>query len=619
MPAVRPTYEQRQVRFITQNKHEVIDKSLYILYPKIQNGYYTKAQIEQEINKFRRRYCNRSDKYKIKFNLYTSTVGCIPSNTLPLTDRHLYVRDTTMEYKDLFDFTDLEIEYFDILMFKEKPRHGGADKHNDCLYYTLKDCGINKWMTPSLFKRFLGLKRDDMVDVKDLNKIEHATNIGIELVGDEARYPVGNFKRIVTIRITMGHFSPFIRKTKGMVFKLKKDKQFRLYQNKDCKIIYYDGENMTETMTREINKKYFDVNLDEVRKPFIKNYPETEPSFENLYKYMRKCIDDVKTDTGFIDMYKTGWINRTFAYLMFPRIQALGYDFEDIEQYEYEYLEAATSGAYCWYKPNEYEKLYEYDYSGYYPSLLMNKYFTVPFKAGKVEKLTTEQISKWKTFQSGLYFCEVEYKEECKYKFRYNGKNCYTQYDLNNAKKLGLNITMNEEREHNFLHYRREDCFPIHQIFDKYYTEMDKFKQEHPENFIYKSLMSTNWGYLCSYLKHYIKFNEKGNGETDVENYTIKKYDKNTFEIINNLSPYRYAYARFKPFILSKGRDIIFNEVLNKYENDCVRVQTDGFLMKKYIPEFDNIKKIGNIVLQGMMENVNLISTRTIKKTDLKK
>jgi hypothetical protein len=62
--------------------------------------------------------------------------------------------------------------------------------------------------------------------------------------------------------------------------------------------------------------------------------------------------------------------------------------------------------------------------------------------------------------------------------------------------------------------------------------------------------------------------------------YWIRDFTGTYYELVNKQKPYRYNFARLKPFLLSAGQVVTAN-VCMLYPEDLVRVHTDGVVFNK--------------------------------------
>jgi hypothetical protein len=608
----------KEVRYETQNKRHILATKLVFEYHKQSGEYYTTEYIEKVVNQLKAYVLDhKQGKYRFYLGLGMEAGMYMPSMVLPITSKiPLFdLKPTCFEYNQLVQYDDMnkiKYHYFEINVYKDNPKRGGCDIRNDCFYYAMKSCGIHKWAQPSLLKTFLGIPRNAEVEIEHIDKIEqslHESHIGIRIRGDYTREPkCVNPKRVIEIDLIHEHYTAHVGKIKGMIFKTKNNKPLQIYQKTEKRYKIYDGETETESNTKPHDNKIINVNISEIKRAFKKeNQEETMP---NYYKWLTNQIDLLKRYTK-IDMYKLGWLNRCFAYKIMPIIKTKGILFEPIEQYECDYIQDGSTGAYSYCIQGTYPKLYEYDFESFYCWLLLNAGFFLPFRQGFMKHLTTQEISRWKAFQYGLYCCDIEYKEETKNIFRYNSmRGIYTHYDLNIALFLGLKITMREDIENNVLLYSKEKLFKSHLVFDEWYKTMLELKKSHPDCSLIKLLTSTNWGYLTSFKKIYTKWEKDDDSHyhcnTDIENARIYKDGKDECVLINQSKPYEFKYARWKPFILSFGRKIMFDKVLSKYGNQIKKVECDGFMTTKKI-EFAPEDKI---ILKHEYENVEIINMR---------
>jgi len=508
---------------------------------------------------------------------------------------------------------------FDIILTtdKEKQQRGGKDdKNNNCFYYAC--CPIIKefFSEPSFLKAFLKIKQNAMVDVSNIDGIEEKMKVGIYICGDVDRVPKSEYKRNIHIKLFNGHYTSFYNPhSEFSMFEFKEPKTFRVWkQTAKNDFLYYDGKSMENYTTKQRNNDYIDVKFEEIQKMGgldIKTLADAR-------KYLYEQIDLVSKYTdNEIDMRKTGWTNRCFLLKFWENFykHQQGIKFEPIEPYEVRFLEGC-SGQQQFVKAGKYPIVVSYDGISWYPALLLNKEFFIPFGQGKLMNKNTKDIAKSQNgrYSYGIYHCVVEYKDEMKFKFKYNpDKNYYTHYDLHSAFECGLKITMVDE-EYNFLAYPKEKLIKSHKIFEDTLGFFVDLKVKHPDCKIFKLLSSRTWGILSQYKKIYVKSDKDGIVETPVDTeYIIKDFhhdikdNKNEYTIVDKCSPYRYPTARIKPFILSYGRREMFTRVLNKYDS-IVKLQTDGFLSSEPIPEFENntSHNIGEIIKKDEQHNIEL-------------
>jgi hypothetical protein len=84
-----------------------------------------------------------------------------------LFDMNIY--DETIKYEEPKDYKAFQF----YLILKDKPE-GGNDKFNDCLFNCLHSYLYSRlpWKTPTEFKKYLKLKREDKVPIQCIKKIE---------------------------------------------------------------------------------------------------------------------------------------------------------------------------------------------------------------------------------------------------------------------------------------------------------------------------------------------------------------------------------------------------------------------------------------------------------------
>jgi hypothetical protein len=160
-------------------------------------------------------------------------------------------------------------------------------------------------------------------------------------------------------------------------------------------------------------------------------------------------------------------------------------------------------------------------------------------------------------------------------------------------------------------------------IFKNHIDKLLLIKKKYPENKLVKHMLKSLWGYLCSYDKKYFLDDElekldisywndfESNSEYKIVDEQYYYVDDNLitkFIAVKDTKPYRYNFARMKPFITSYGRDYIARLIMKEnILHKIVRIQTDGLVLRenhdfsnnKYYP-INEDKTTGNIIFYNV-------------------
>lgn len=321
----------------------------------------------------------------------------------------------------------------------------------------------------------------------------------------------------------------------------------------------------------------------------------------DIHKNNNQCINDYcKTATeiknitnGVINFYITGTITSTALKLFYSLIGEEKFNkFEKVDDQEYKWLEAASLGGLINCEKGYNGLGYEYDVNSHYPSIMQNM-LPIPFKNGTYQNITEFP----KIIQCGIYRCKISGNIN-KYLFRLNNDNYYVHTDICTARSLGYNIELINDGSYNALIYNKEDTFSGCSLFYKYVKYLYDLKEKYDKNNYYslnkvfKLLLNCLWGKLSQ--SNIIQMKIKvGEDITLRKNECIVSVDFDSVYSILTISKDDRYYAgdlpRIKPFITSYGRYFISNKIKN-YVDDCVRLHTDGFILKNKHDELLDIK-----------------------------
>ena len=274
------------------------------------------------------------------------------------------------------------------------------------------------------------------------------------------------------------------------------------------------------------------------------------------------------------------------------------YDFDAVSFDEFELMEKCYNGGLIYLNPeykNQTLNSFGYDYSSFYPNVLVDKDFKIPTKQGIKKHITHFDFE---NLQYGIYKVKITCEnEEFRKVFAFSRDNTYTHYSLLFAKKyqetFNVNIELITATEFNALVYKNEDLVNSKTIFNNWFSKLYNIKSKcSKDNYLVKRLLSSLWGSLTKCEKKY--FNDaQMEDETEQDEYEIIKesyyhYEgelKTRFECVRKSKPYKFELARMKPFMLSFSRNIVGEIILHSHTlENVVRINTDGIVLSK---EFD--------------------------------
>lgn len=370
---------------------------------------------------------------------------------------------------------------------------------------------------------------------------------------------------------------------------------YKLNQN-----YYYIGETNDELkiMSAEKMRKF-----DCIRYEANGEYEATQQSLIQFRKDFNIWAEELMNNKQMKIFYKKHFTHNDATMRTFKRCTAqLSINFQPILYKEFYYLENCNNGGLIIFD-NQYKnktiQTYGYDFSAFYPNLLSNTDLKIPINQGKRKK-----IKSLKNLRYGIYRCIIKCSHpEFQKVFMFSKLNLYTHYSIDFAlrhKEL-YNITVEIiiDDDYNVMLWDESDLIDTTTIFSNWFNNLSAIKKQYPKNYLVKHMMSYLWGYLISYKKEYYnteEFNELDVSYMDDDDFTeYKLYDEKyykddtsptgintTYEVIKSSNPYKYPYARLKPFLVSYARawigDLLITENLI---NDVIRLQTDGICLNK--------------------------------------
>lgn len=510
--------------------------------------------------------------------------------------------------------------WFNVIYTDKK---GGADdKHNDCLYNCLLELLQEKftkiWETPAKFKNYLGVKRNDMISIEHIDKLENRIKVQICITGDETRIPTINSKTKINLILQNSHYKilPSSEKPAVKGVSWHERRPITCHYNKDTNdYTLYDGKGKY-TVSKE---KQWEMGSITSQTLLLKVADKDKLKIE--YDTFVDQADKFKVETnGLINFYKTGTIKATALQLFYDTTKTVE-QADTIQGIEGEWILDCYRGAIM--DATLYEgKAWKHDVSSMYPSIMAGK-TAFAYKAGELLKITDNDMKQWIDEKSGKqYFKYGMYRAVItgdihKVMFRQNSLHRYTHLDLETAYKEGYSINLIEDGRCNFYYYPPNTTISGTQLFKKYVDVLYPIKKKHndkiPElNFSYvKPLLSYLWGAL-SQKKIYNEIYTGMYDDKEVRPLDVNEQISNTVFLGNGRKMYETektddyfmtGFARISPFITAKGRQMMANLIRDNIDVDCcVRIHTDGIITSKPLKNtFPNKKdaKLGELGYEG--------------------
>lgn len=314
---------------------------------------------------------------------------------------------------------------------------------------------------------------------------------------------------------------------------------------------------------------------------------------ECIREYCNYATQIKKITNGVINFYITGTTTLAALKLFYALLGEDKYKkFQEVDDEEYKWLEAASMGGLMYCEKGYEGPGYEYDVNSHYPSIMQNM-LPIPFKKGSYQTISEFP----KIIECGIYRCKITGNIN-KYLFRLNNENYYVHTDICTARTLGYNIELINDGNYNALIYNKEDTFTGCSIFYKYVKYLYDLKEHYDKknyyslNLIFKLILNCLWGKLSesNIIQYKIKIGEDlklRKGEDIISVDFDGKYS--IFTISKAGRYYAGDLPRIKPFLTSYGRYFIRSK-LKPFVDDCVRIHTDGFILKNKHDELLDMK-----------------------------
>ena len=313
----------------------------------------------------------------------------------------------------------------------------------------------------------------------------------------------------------------------------------------------------------------------------FKGYDATD---EGLRKYkldlIKWCEELKENDILSIDYLKY-YCHYSAVEMTFKRLCKGKYEhFEEIDRTESKWIEATHNGGLTYCDAGTYQ-CYGYDFSSFYPCMMGEFKFKMPFMKGK-EIFITELND-----NIALGFYRVKITSDNKHAtklFAFSKNHVYNNISINHALELSeynFKVELIIDDKPNAYIYDKE--IRSSKVFSIWIDKLMKIKKKHPKNKLIKHLMSSLWGSLTrsnNILKTYDEIQEEGLKicMTDKADYKIADYiwtnSKEYYKLQDMNQPYRYNF-RLKSFLTAFGR-VKIAEVALENLDAVKRIHTDG-------------------------------------------
>lgn len=520
------------------------------------------------------------------------------------------------EEPDIFDFSEsydgeflddenTPINGFWVYMGRRK-QQGGSDLHNDCLYNCLLSCICSsfplKFKDAERFKKTLGLKRDDKVDIKYIPQIEeifknHRTTYAINVTGDAVYTSTVKSLLVINLKLKNGHYSiDHDSCDQHIDDNIKHNISFkeRIPLMVDTRTMTcYDGENkraITWKEYRDVEKFCTDYIL--VKYPDQKK--KNKRPLEECYDEWIEIADTLKAESnGKINMYKCGSYQNT-ALLIFKN-NSKSIKPEPLTKHESIWIKKAMYNGIMFSERYEGD-LHKNDGVSFYPSLMVSAGMLVPVKQGEFSRIQNiDELGDKLPVAIFRAIITPSTKDYFKV-FRLNKENYYTDLDMRRAKELNYKIEMIIDDQPNCLIWTRDKCLQGSQCFKKTIKTLYHMKEKGVKGA--KLILNMLWGLICQnkLVKKQVVDNVMPLTENDELVYIIPKDDgTDEIKIIENYNYFMTNYARLGPFLLSMGRYKL-SKVVEPIKDDVKRCYIDSIFSVNKIENIAdyNIKAIEN-------------------------
>jgi hypothetical protein len=343
---------------------------------------------------------------------------------------------------------------------------------------------------------------------------------------------------------------------------------------------------------------------------FLSRKRGNKDTLKKHYDYVSKCAKELKHATkGKINLYKTGMFPKTslMTWNLMRKKEVKELETEDLTDLECQILDK-TKGSIIFSQKDYKGEGHFYDFNSFYPSLMQEKTFKIPYKQPKAETIKKLSQAYWQNAEGisylkyGLIRCNIEKSgiEETDRYFRFQEDNWYCSQDIQSARLLKLKITVIDDGQTNFLYYDNTKCVKGDKLFGAFVNYMYDLKQKKITGA--KDILNSLWGMIC--------YKKVSKTTKDVKNpIMITPSITGLVSTVEKENPYN-PYARLKRFLLAEGR-LQMIKLIFKYGKDIVQCHTDGFISTKKL-DIDDSSELGCIKYEGSKQ-VHIINANDVK------
>lgn len=359
---------------------------------------------------------------------------------------------------------------------------------------------------------------------------------------------------------------------KRMFFKYHyTDKDILMYYTTHNKknVYVYNGQNFKKITAESLD--------DRIRNAY--SYPEILVWQEDRKACMQynDYVENIKhlskiTD---INMFRTGSLTNTVKWL-FNKFKPDNINPDKIEEYEFQYIMYAGGGVRV---SEKYEGIgYKYDICSFYPSLMDSKILKIPIKRGILTTIDQEEFDSVKYFKYGIYNVQISFTKQDRKAFTILNSNMYTHYELNYAKKIGMNIKVLGQH----MLFDSDSIVNASTLFGEYINYLKPYKYDNP---IVKKLLNLLWGTLVTSsggLQNVISTIDDFELQNDGKLVSMTQIDDTLYKFkINNPIKSVCEYARLKPFLLGLARTRM-HQTFSKIGYDSIKFShTDSLICSR--------------------------------------
>lgn len=451
---------------------------------------------------------------------------------------------------------------FSIFVKNQEPTSGGTSDMNLCLYNIVKNhISATTWDKPSAFKRFCGVGLKDKVPVSIIPKLEKKLKTRINIFSDVIKESTQTFKDVVNISIINGHYifiepknaSKFLRGTKT-----KHERKLITFCFDNSEIISYNGIEISKLETIPKSYEYISIKCD--------NQEELKEEWETKTAEYNELKENFR-----LNPYNFPDIKSLSLHIFYECYRNI--EIEPIEALEGLWLKKGMGGGLRYADKGTYENTEIYDVNSLYPYILGHKQIKIPI--GKPAFTKLEELPG--NIQTGLYKAKIDNTRQKIFYSNFN--NIYSNYDLNRARELNLNIELIQDEGNNAMIYPKND-YVLSSRLKKSITELYKLKKNGVK--LAKSALNLIWGAVCSYDRTSLFTYCKDEIIVSSRDKVIPSNDYENFEVVkqNPNKMFKSDFARLGCFLTSRARSFMSN-MMEPYEDNILFAHTDSFLTNK--------------------------------------